>query len=190
MQDLTVQFLLCLEELEVDDLVFLDESGINIQMARNYGYAPVGQRLFAFKSGQYAKNYTVLGALTAEGMGALMTVNGGTSIEVFHAFVEQVLLPTLRPGQTVVMDNLAAHKHPSIKKLLSEHGVDVLYTPPYSPQWNPIELAWSKIKTYLRSFAARSLEALQSALVDAADLVTPTDAIHWIQSCGHTVVDI
>lgn len=164
--------------------MFLDEAGINIRMAREYGYSKKGKRVFDFRSGQYARNYTVLGAMSHKGMGALMTVNGGTTKPVFIRYVKDVLLPTLKAGQVVVLDNLAAHKSQEVRKLFWDAGIEVIYTPPYSPEWNPIEWSWSKIKNFLRGYAARSLEALNSALVKAADLITPDDAYNWIQACG------
>jgi len=177
--------LLKIIDLDLEDLVFIDETGINIHMARNYGYSPVGQRVFDSKPGEFTRNYTVLGALNHCGVGALMVVEGGTSVDVWRAFVEQVLLPTLRPGQILILDNLAAHKNETVKEMLAQSSIEVVHTPPYSPEWNAIELVWSKIKTYLRSRAERSLEALQQALVDAADLVTPQEAVNCIRACGY-----
>lgn len=183
---MTVEFLQQIEEVDVEDMVFLDESGINLHMAREYGYSPKGKRVFDHKSGQFKKNYTVIGALTKNGVDALMVVDGGTTKNVFQAYVKEVLLPTLQEGQIIILDNLSAHKNPEIIEMLGEAGVEVIYTPPYSPEWNPIEWAWSKIKSFLRTFAARSLEDLSAALVQAADLVSSEDAINWFKACGYS----
>lgn len=159
-------------------------------MARAYGYKHIGERLFDSKPGTYSKNYTVLGALSLQGMQAMMVIEGGTTTEVFYEYAKQVLIPTLKNGNIVVLDNLSAHHSSKVRKLFDEHGIHLLYTPPYSPEWNPIEWAWSKIKTFLRQYAARCLDALEDALVQAADLITLQDAIHWIEGCGYDVSGI
>ena len=187
---MTLEFLVKALEYEACDLVFLDECGINLHMTREVGWAPKGQRLFAKKPGSYAQNYTVLGAMGWQGLGALMTVKGGTSKEVFYQFVEQVLLPTLVAGQVVVMDNLAAHKSTQVVELLGEHGIHVLYTPPYSPEWNPIEWAWSKVKTFLRREAVRELDLLEDMLVQAVNSVLPSEAQNMILACGYNPPEI
>jgi transposase len=170
---------------EASELVFIDECGINIGMARAYGYKPIGERLFDSKPGVYSKNYTVLGALSLQGMQAMMVVEGGTTTEVFYEYARQILIPSIEVGSVVVLDNLSAHHSVKVRELFDEHGIHLLYTPPYSPEWNPIEWAWSKVKTFLRQYAARSLDALEDALVQAADLITPQDALHWIVACGY-----
>ena len=182
-----MNFLIAREDLDMRDLVFIDECGVNTGMARNYGYAPRGARLFDSKPSKYLPNHTVLGALSLDGLGALMTIQGGTSVEVFFAWVEQVLLPELDTNNIVVLDNLAAHKNKRVVELFGDHGIDLLYTPPYSPEWNPIEWAWSKVKNHLRKAAARCLDSLEDALVGAADLVTQDDAFNMITGCGYGV---
>ncbi|MEM1009964.1 MAG: IS630 family transposase [Myxococcota bacterium] len=182
---MTLEFLVRRQEYDLEDLVFVDECGINLQMARLVGWAPKGQRLFDSKPGAYAKNYTVLGGMTQQGMEALMTIEGGTSSAVFYQFAQKVLLPQLQPGQVVVLDNLTAHRTQETRELFEEHGVHLLFIPPYSPEWNPIEWAWSKVKTFLRQYAARSLQALEDALVQAADLVSPQEATNMILECGY-----
>lgn len=154
-------------------------------MARAVGYAPVGQRLFDSKPGGYTQNHTVLGALSLRGLREVMMVQGGTTIEVFTLFAEKILLPELDVGTVVVLDNLAAHKSKTVVELFGDHGVHLLYTPPYSPQYNPIEWAWSKVKTFMRQAAARSLEELENVLVRAVDLITPQDALNMILGCDY-----
>lgn len=188
MKNLTITFLQKREEYDSNQLVFVDECGINIHMGRKVGYSPVNQRLYASKPGCYTQNYTILGSMSMQGIGALMSIKGGTSTQVFMEYARQVLLPELKVGQIVILDNLAAHKNKEVVKLFEEHGVELLYTPPYSPEWNPIEWAWSKIKTYLRQFAARDLESLEDALVQAADLLLPSHAYNMISACGYNMV--
>lgn len=164
---------------------FVDEAGMNINMAREYGYSLRGKRLFDQRPRIFARNHTILGSLSTQGIGGLMTVEGGTSSEVFFHFASTELLPRMEAGQVVVLDNLAAHKSDLVTELFEDHGIHVLHTPPYSPEWNPIELAWSKIKSYLRAFAARSVEELDKASLKAVELVTAQEAQNWIRHCGY-----
>lgn len=154
-------------------------------MARPVGYAPLGERLFDFKPKVFCKNYTLLGGMTRDGMVAAMTVEGGTSVDVFLTFVLKVLLPKVQVGQVIVLDNLAAHKNKRVVECLNDHGLHPLYTPPYSPEWNPIELAWSKLKNLLRTAAAHSFGALEEALRLALCQITPRNARRWIRHCGY-----
>lgn len=125
--------------------------------------------------------------MTLEGMGTCIAVVGGTTCEVFEAYVERALVPTLRPGQIVVMDNLAAHKGERVPKLIEAQGCEPLYLPPYSPDLNPIEEAFSKVKGFLRRAGARTREALVEALGAALEVVTADDARGFYQHCGYTV---
>lgn len=130
---------------------------------------------------------TMIGALTLDGLTAMMTVEGGTSGDVFVAYVKHVLLPELRPGDIVVMDNLGAHKDVRVRPLIESAGAFVKYLPPYSPDLNPIEMAWSKVKQFLRTAKARSREALETALRWAMDITTASDAEGWFNECGYPV---
>lgn len=114
-----------------------------------------------------------------------MTVEGGTDGDVFAAYVEHVLLPILCLGDLVVMDNAAAHKDPRVKALLDTVGAKAMYIPPYSPELNPIELAWAKLKTHLRAVKARTIEGLNEAIADGMTLITPDDAAGWFRHCGY-----
>lgn len=158
-------------------------------MARDYGYKKIGERLFDTKPRLYSKNYTVLGALRVQGMQSMMVIEGGTTSDVFYEYAKQILIPNIEVGAVVVLDNLSAHHTAKVRDLFDSHGIHLLYTPPYSPEWNPIEWAWSKVKTFLRQYAARSLDVLEDALVQAADLITPQDALHWIAACGYSEPD-
>ena len=128
---------------------------------------------------------TLIGALSLDGVRASFAIDSATDTEVFHSFVEEVLAPALRPGDVVIWDNLAPHKDAETEALVTQAGARVLRLPPYSPDFNPIESCWSKIKEHLRSSAARSREALDQAIAKAFAAVTPRDAEGWFQFCGY-----
>lgn len=154
-------------------------------MARLYGRAPCGQRLVDKVPHRRGKNVTMLGALSLEGLVAVMTVELATNGDVFKAYLGQVLVPALRPGQVVVMDNLPAHKVTGVRELIESAGGRLLYLPPYSPEYNPIEQCWSKLKALLRKAAARTSEALDAAITEAIGAVTSVDARGWFGHCGY-----
>jgi transposase len=174
--------------LPAEDLIFLDESGIDTAMTRRYARARDGERAVGDAPAGHWRRLTMLGALGAEGLVAMMTVERATDTAVFLAFVEQVLLPALRdrPHPIVVLDRLGAHRSPRVRAAFEVAGVEVRFLPAYSPDFNPIEPCWSKIKTALRSAAARTLEALEQALPAVLDIVTPSDANGWFRHCGYT----
>ena len=134
---------------------------------------------------QLGKNVTLLSSMTLSGMGPSLAVEGATTRAVFEAYVEKALVPTLRPGQVVVMDNLTAHKGERVRKLIAERGCELLYLPPYSPDFNPIEQAFSKLKGLLRRAEARTREALVGAMGRALEAVTATDASGFFRHCGY-----
>ena len=169
-------------------LVFLDECGVLTTMARLHGRSPRGTRACASAPFGHWTRLTVLGALGAEGVVGAMSVEAATSAAVFHAYLDHVLLPELRrskPDAVLVMDNLAAHKAPQIRALLDRSGFAYRYLPPYSPDLNPIEPAWAKVKATLRRVAARTAEALHEALGPALAGVTAQDAAGFFQHCGY-----
>ena len=127
-------------------------------------------------------------AMRLDGSTACMTIDGATDTEVFRAYVRKVLCPTLRPGDVVIMDNLGAHKSPETLALIAQAGAHVLFLPPYSPDLNPIEKMWSKVKEALRSSEARTQEALLTAIAAALDHVTARDAANWFVSCGYSFI--
>jgi transposase len=167
--------------------VFVDESGVTTTMARRYGRGPKGARVHGDVPLRGWQVTTLLGALALDGVRALRTVEAATDTDVFQAFVEQVLGPALRPGDVVVWDNLAPHKDPEVEARVRQAGATVLRLPPYSPDFNPIESCWSKVKTRLRGAAARSKDALDTAIQDAWQAVTPQDARGWFTLCGYRV---
>lgn len=165
--------------------MFLDESGVTTQMTRRYGRAPSGQRVGEGAPAGHWRTLTLLGALTAEGMLASMTIESPTDGDVFLAYLEQVLCPRLQPGQIVIMDNLSAHKVAGVRSLIEACGAQRLYLPPYSPDFNPIEKAWSKIKQLLRTAKARMLDVLEEAAAQAIAAITADNAIAWFTYCGY-----
>jgi transposase len=168
-------------------LVFIDESGITTSMIRTFARALPGERAVSRAPAGRYERLTLLGAIGLTGLRALMTIPAFTNEAVFLAFVEQVLVPELRPGQVVVIDNLAAHKRPGAKKAIEGAGCRLMFLPRYSPEWNPIEPCWGKMKGFLCSRAARTLESLEAAVVDAMDSITAQDARGWFQHCGYRI---
>ncbi len=166
---------------------FLDEAGSNLAMTRLYGRGERGARVIETVPQNYGENITMLASLTLSGIEAPMTIDGAVDGDVFRVYVEEVLSPTLQTGDVVVMDNLPAHKVAGIKELIEARGAKLIYLPPYSPDLNPIEKCWSKIKTYLRKAKARTREELEKALREALLLITEEDAQGWFKSCGYAI---
>jgi transposase len=156
-------------------------------MTRLYGRAPAGQRVVGSVPQQYGPKVTLRGALGSPGLQAVMTVDGATDTEVFRAYVKHVLGPPLAPGDSVVMDNLRAHKAVGIQQALARRGARLLYWPPYAPDLAPIEPCWSKVKTALRTANARVREALDTAITEALATVTAADARGWFRHCGYAL---
>ncbi len=154
-------------------------------MTRLWGRAPRGERVYEATPDGRWQVLTTIGAMSLRGIEAVMTVTSATDGDVFHAYVEQVLCPKLKPGHVVVMDNLSAHKVAGIRQLIQSSGAQVLYLPPYSPDLNPIEKAWSKFKQFLRSAKARTAEALDTAITEALKTISPENAAAWFRSCGY-----
>jgi transposase len=173
------------EALEPQRLVFVDEMGVHTSLAPVYGYAPKGERLRLSVPRNRGKNTTLLSSMTLSGMGPSMAVEGATTAPVFETYVEHILAPHLKQGQVVVMDNLGAHKPKRIEELIKERGCELLYLPPYSPDYNPIEEAFSKIKALLRKVGARSREALVEAIGEALSAVSVHDARGFFEHAGY-----
>lgn len=173
--------------LDLERLKFVDESGVNLALTRLFGRAPKGERVVDAVPKNYGENVTLLGALSAAGVEALMTVNGATDGEVFLVFVREVLSPTLRAGDIVIWDNLGAHRSQAVRQVIEAKGAQLLFLPPYSPDMNPIERCWSKIKTYLRAAKARTRASLDSAIKGALATVTESDARARFAHCGYAL---
>jgi len=167
--------------------VFVDESGVTTEMTRRYGWAPRPERVSEAVPAGHWRTLTVLAALTLDGMLASMTIESPTDGDVFLAFVEQALGPRLQPGHIVVLDNLAAHQVEGVRGLLESRGAHLLYLPPYSPDFNPIEQAWSKLKQLLRGVKARVLDQLEPAIAQAIAAITPQNAQAFFRHCGYDV---
>jgi transposase len=156
-------------------------------MTRSYARAPRGQRVKeATPQGRW-QILTMLAALSTRGLEAPMTIAEPTDGDIFLAYLEQVLCPRLRPGQVVIMDNLAAHKVAGVRELIEAAGARLLYLPPYSPDLNPIEQAWSKVKQILRALKARTGDALENAVAQALAAITPENAVAWFSHCGYSL---
>ncbi len=164
---------------------FIDETGSTTAMARDHARAPRGQRVHDDVPRNYGDVITVVGALTANGLSALFSYRGGTTKEAFVTYVREVLVKELAPGDAVVLDNLAAHKDARVRELIETAGAKLYFLPPYSPDLNPIELAWSWVKRWLKTARARTEDAVNTALGMAMNLIEPATAARWIRHCGY-----
>ena len=154
--------------------MFIDETGLNTKLARHYGRCPLGQRCLSAIPHGHWQSSTFIAALRHDRIDAPFLIEGPVDAEVFTAYLEQVLCPHLRAGDTLILDNLSTHKIQNVSRLLSAQGVGVRYLPPYSPDLNPIELAFAKLKAHLRQAAARTLDDLYSALASSLNSFSPT----------------
>jgi len=154
-------------------------------MTPRYGRAPRGQRVYGAVPRNRGRNTTLIAALTAEGIGATMTLAGALDGPAFVAYIRAFLGPALRPGQIVILDNLAVHKVAAARALIEARGCRLLFLPPYSPDFNPIEHAFAKLKEHLRRAGARTEAALHTAIASALDAITAQDAYGWFAACGH-----
>ncbi len=173
------------EKIVAQRLVFVDECGTHTSLAPLYGYAPRGQRLRLSVPRKRGKNTTLLSSMTLSGMGPSLAVEGASTALVFEAYVEKVLAPSLRKGQIVLMDNLSAHQPKRVRELIEQQGCELIYLPSYSPDYNPIEEAFAKIKSLLRKVAARSKEALIEAIGGALSSVTAANARGFYEHAGY-----
>ena len=175
-------------EIDAERLVFVDEMGTNVSLSPIYAWSRKGERAFGSAPRNWGKNVTLLASITAGGLGPCLAVEGATTREVFEAYLERVLAPSLKPGQMVVMDNLSAHKGGRVKEIIEGRGCEVLYLPPYSPDFNPIEQAFSKVKGLLRRAQARTRRALIEAMGVALSAVSARDARGFFGHCGYRSV--
>jgi transposase len=175
--------------IPAERLVAVDETSTPIALTRRYARAPRHQRAH----GRVPKNYSVatsgVAALTCAGFGPAMTRRGAIATAAFHAYVEEVLAPTLKPGQIVLLDNLPAHKDGTITARIEARQASVLYLPPYSPDFNPIEPGFAKFKAHLRRRGPRTQDALDTAIADTIDCLTPDDARGFMHHCGYRLLD-
>lgn len=167
--------------------VFVDESSANITLTPRYGRAPRSERVHGSAPRNYRHNTTLVAALTPSGIQAPMTIERAIDGDAFAAYIEHVLVPTLTPGRVVICDNLSVHKRADIAELLAQADCELLFLPAYSPDYNPIEQAFSKLKAYLRRAQARTQEAVEAAIAEALTTITATDAHHWFGHAGYNL---
>ena len=172
-------------DLDPQRLVFIDETGASTKMARLHGRAPRGQRLRAGVPHGHWKTTTFVGALRLSGITAPMVLDGPMTGEWFLAYVEQVLVPTLKPGDVVILDNLPAHKGSAVRDAVEATGARLLFLPPYSPDFNPIENAFAKLKALLRKASARTVHDLWQAIGGCLDAFTPTECANYFAAAGY-----
>ena len=166
---------------------FVDETGIHLALTRRYGRAVGGARVGQGVPLRVGTPVTVVAALTTAGLEAIMSLDGALNQTSFAVYLTQVLGPTLQPGDVVVLDNLSVHHVAGMAELVEARGARLLFLPPYSPDFAPIELAWSKLKAALRTAQARTREALEAALTAAVAWITSEDAKNWFDHCGYHV---
>jgi len=165
------------------DLVFLDESGANLQMQKRFGRGFIGKRIKIFSPYKKGNKFTMLSAINHEEVLASLYLEGAANGEIFLQFIKDCLCPVLKKENVVVMDNVSFHKVVGIEEAIKNVGAELIYLPPYSPEMNPIELMWAKIKSYLRKKAARNIEKFHSALKQAFESITAKDLTNWFKHC-------
>jgi len=176
-----------MQHVDAGRVIFIDETWAKTNMTRLRGRAPRGERLIDKSPHGHWMTTTLIAALGIDGMRCSTVIDGAVNRDVFEAFIEHVLVPELKPGDVVVMDNLSSHKGGRIAELIEQAGAELRYLPPYSPDLNPIEMVFSKIKQSLRSLAHRTKDALWRSMQSVLDSVTPTDAQNCIRHVGYTL---
>ena len=175
------------KEWDASRLVFLDECGVNTTLHRRYARAPRGERAVGVVPRNWKHNTTVVGALSLEGVLAVMTLEGALDGAAFQVFIEHFLCPVLQPGQIVIADNLGAHKSPKVKELIEAKECLWVPLPTYSPDLNPIENLWSQFKSHLRKEAARTQDKLDALIWPSLSRATPQHARNWFQNAGYAL---
>lgn len=170
-------------------MIFIDETWAKTNMTRLRGRAPRGERLIDKTPHGHWKTTSLIAALGVQGVRCSTVIDGAINRDVFDAFIEQVLVPDLRSGDVVVLDNLSSHKSERARKLIESRGATMAFLPPYSPDLNPIEMVFAKIKQLLRSLGCRTKDALWNAMQSVLDRITPSDALNCFRHCGYTLHD-
>ena len=178
-------FVEALGQEDVTRPIFVDETSINLPYCRRFARAEGGRRAHRATPLHGGPNGALVAALTPNGPQAAMTVSGAVNGDVFAAYLAQVLGPTLRPGDVVVLDNLPAHKVAGLAELVEARGARLLYPPPYSPDFNPVERAFSKLNAWLRTAQARTRQALEDVIAAATGWISEQDAKNWFDHCGY-----
>jgi transposase len=171
--------------IDPESLVFLDETGVNTKMARLYGWAPVGERCRDSAPFGHWKTMTFIAGLRLTGMTAPWVLDGPMDGEAFRTYIQHVLAPTLRRGDVVVLDNLPAHKVQGIREAIVERRAQIFYLPPYSPDMNPIEMAFSKLKALLRQEPARTIDGLVERIGNLLDRFLPAECANFFEAAGY-----
>ena len=172
---------------DVGQYIFLDECGVTTDLLRRYGRSPRGTRLRDHTPCSHWETHTVIAALRLEGMDAPAVFDGPIDSPSFLAYIEQVLVPTLRPGDIVVLDNLAVHKQPDVRTAIEQAGASLRFLPPYSPDFNPIEMAFAKLKAFLRAARPRNFEQVCDLIATALGLFSPAECANYARHCGYRV---
>jgi transposase len=165
-------------------LLFFDETSVNLSMARRYARAEGGARALGFVPKNWGESTTLVAGIGLRGLVAPMVMPGSLNGEVFDSYIEQFVVPVLMPGDVVILDNLSAHKREKVQNLVASVG-RLVFIPPYSPDLNPIELCWSKLKTLLRTRKPRTVDELTDAIADSIEHITTSDLTSWIRHCGY-----
>lgn len=176
-----------LQNIDARRLVFIDEFGVNVRLARLFGWAPRGERSRGLIPRNYGKNLSVCAALSLDGITAAMTIDGAIDGVAFEQYIERILIPALRSGQIVILDNLSVHKQARVRQAIEAVGARVVFLPSYSPDFTPVEMAISVIKQALRRVEAKTRETLEAALPATLDEVSRHDAINMFRHCGYSV---
>jgi transposase len=176
-----------MKRLRHERLRFLDEAGATTILTRLYARAIGGARATEAVPRNYGASTSMIATMGIEGVQATMTIEGSVDTAVFNEYCEQVLRPSLKAGDVIVLDNLGAHRASRITEICKAHNVEVLWLPPYSPDFSPIELMWSKVKAYLKKVKARTQEELEKAIAAALKTVTKSDCLSWFRHCGYEV---
>jgi transposase len=174
-----------LRGIDPERLIFVDESSTNVALTPRYGRAPKGERAYGKAPRNWGKNVTLISSIGVDGMGASMSIEGSSDTDSFGRYMREVLVPSLRCGQIVLMDNLSVHTSGWVRELIEEKGCQLWLLPSYSPDMNPIEEAFSKVKALLRKAKARTLEALFEATAKALEAVNADDARGYFEHCGY-----
>ena len=183
-------FLAIQQSLAARRLVFVDESGMRLGSPPRYGWAARGMKAYGKATHGPWKTVTMIGAMSLDGVRGFMTIDDATSTEVFDAFVSHELVPNLQPGDCVVMDNLPAHKVLSIRQRIEAAAASVIFLPPYSPELNPIEKLWAKLKEFVRRCTTETRDHFDAAVKDALNAISLADITAWTQHCGYSINEI
>jgi transposase len=173
--------------IDPKQLIFIDEAAVNTAMTRRFGWAAPGERVIDKVPRNYGAQTSLISAIALRGLVATMSLEGAVDTLAFDAYISEVLRPKLKAGDVVILDNLNVHKASQIEQVAKQRGARVIWLPPYSPDYSPIEQCWSKIKQLLRAAKARTREELESALSEALKLVAKSDICGWFNHCGYPV---